>query len=320
NTFLSSLANLGNDFLSVFTSFGEMTGTVLGFNTETKKSDVAAYFKKIHDTVQGTKDKLNTIVENMKREGNHNAAATETAVTTLSEKLTKIIQGAKTASDALKDVPASEPIANVAAKTKGGDAGSEVASLVKGIKSIVDVVLENVGNHEAGTDKKASDLSARKGGSIQTNGEAGNLFASSASSGVGTSDTHAKGAAADVLKAVGAVTGADILKAIVTNGEATATKAAEANATDATIAGAIALRAMTKSGKFPGVNTGVTTAETDYTAGVRVSVISAVTKALNTLTVAMKNTIDAGLKAVKEAMKINPNDNPVAFEANTVAK
>ncbi|UPA17154.1 hypothetical protein bcCo53_001327 (plasmid) [Borrelia coriaceae] len=33
NNFLSSLANLGSDFLSVFTSFGDSLGGVLGFNT-----------------------------------------------------------------------------------------------------------------------------------------------------------------------------------------------------------------------------------------------------------------------------------------------
>ncbi|AHH10133.1 Variable outer membrane protein (plasmid) [Borrelia parkeri SLO] len=56
--FLKSLISLGNDFLDVFTSFTDMVGGVLGFNTNTKKSDVGAYFKTVQDTVQGTKDKL----------------------------------------------------------------------------------------------------------------------------------------------------------------------------------------------------------------------------------------------------------------------
>nr|WP_281505935.1 variable large family protein [Borrelia turicatae] len=30
--------------LNVFTSFSEMVGSVLGFNTETKKSDIGAFF------------------------------------------------------------------------------------------------------------------------------------------------------------------------------------------------------------------------------------------------------------------------------------
>ncbi|AHH11651.1 Variable outer membrane protein (plasmid) [Borrelia coriaceae ATCC 43381] len=47
NQFLSSLANLGNDFLSVFTSFGDTLGGVLSFNNTTTKSKVADYFKNI---------------------------------------------------------------------------------------------------------------------------------------------------------------------------------------------------------------------------------------------------------------------------------
>ncbi|UPA17124.1 variable large family protein (plasmid) [Borrelia coriaceae] len=36
---------MGNDCLSVFISFGDMIGTVLGFNAETKKSEIGNYFK-----------------------------------------------------------------------------------------------------------------------------------------------------------------------------------------------------------------------------------------------------------------------------------
>ncbi|WP_200861717.1 variable large family protein, partial [Borrelia persica] len=40
-------------------------------------------------------------------------------------------------------------------------------------------------------------------------------------------------------------------------------------------------------------------------------------KALDTLTVAIRKTVDAGLKTVKEAIKINANDTPVTFDKNT---
>ncbi|WP_172966372.1 variable large family protein, partial [Borrelia miyamotoi] len=42
--------------------------------------------------------------------------------------------------------------------------------------------------------------------------------------------------------------------------------------------------------------------------------ISAVTKALDTLTIAIRKTIDAGLKDVKEAIKINANGSPVTSD------
>ncbi|AHH04157.1 Variable outer membrane protein (plasmid) [Borrelia nietonii YOR] len=144
----------------------------------------------------------------MKRERNPNASATETAVKTLIDNtLDKIIEGAKIASDAIGD--ASDPIGNVAAQNAGA-VGTKVDELVSGIKTILDVVLGKEGNAEAGTDKKSDGLTART--AQAANGEAGKLFAANA-------DTaeNAKKSASDASKAVGAVTGADILKAMIEN-------------------------------------------------------------------------------------------------------
>ncbi|AFI31645.1 Borrelia lipoprotein-containing protein (plasmid) [Borrelia crocidurae str. Achema] len=44
------------------------------------------------------------------------------------------------------------------------------------------------------------------------------------------------------------------------------------------------------------------------------SAVSAVTKALDTLTIAIRKIIDAGLKEVKAAMKINANATPVVSD------
>ncbi|WP_025407180.1 variable large family protein [Borrelia hermsii] len=305
--FLKSVIDLGNDFLNVFTSFGDTVSKVLGFSTETKKSDVGAYFKTVQDTIQGTKDKLNKIVTDMKREGNPNASATETAVKTLIDNtLDKIIEGAKIASEAIGDD--SDPIGNVAAAAAGGIPGVGIENLVKGIKAIVDVVLKGVGSADAGDDKKAENLTSRN------NDGAGKLFANAA-------DADPKKSAADAAKAVGAVTGADILQAISKGNEGDAVKlakhsaaaGAEANKKDAVIAGGIALRAMAKDGKFAGPNA----ADADAKKAVEGAAISAVTKALDTLTIAIRKTIDTGLKTVKEAMKINANDIPISPEQNT---
>ncbi|AHH05907.1 variable large family protein (plasmid) [Borrelia miyamotoi] len=311
--FLKSVISLGNDFLNVFTSFGDMVGGVLGFNTNTKKSDVGAYFKKVHDTVEGTKTSLEKIVADMKTEGNPNASGVETAVKILVDNtLSKIIEGA---SEALKGAESDDPIGNVADQN-GGAAGIGVDSLVKGIKGIVDVVLKGVGNADAGDDKKASDGSTARTANA-ADGEAGKLFASA---NAGTAE-NAKKSAADAAKAVGAVTGADILKAMVKdNGEAAKlAKETSGNVTvapkDATIAGGIALRAMAKGGKFAGPSDNASVDAKKIVAG---AATSAVTKALDTLTIAIRNTIDLGLKEVKAAMKINANDNtPITSDNKT---
>ncbi|AHH11435.1 variable large family protein (plasmid) [Borrelia coriaceae] len=321
NQFLSSLANLGNDFLTVFTSFGEMTGTVLGFNKETKKSEVGDYFKKVQDTVQIIKDKLNKIVDNMRAANNPNATSVETEVNKLvSEKLDNIIGGAKTASEAIDN--ASELLGNIASKGAGGNAAhgagaqsESVESLVKGIKEIVGIALKDKGNAEAGTDTKAEDGGQRTSDN-PGNGEATKLFVGAGNAG---DADQTKKSATDAAKAVGAVIGTDILKAIVKDGGDAAklakNNAASVNTTgrakDATIAGAIALRAMAKNGKFANAsaeNNGAVAAEIKGTA------VSAVTKALNTLTIAIRKTIDTGLQEVKKAMNINADDTPVTTE------
>ncbi|AHH05977.1 Variable outer membrane protein (plasmid) [Borrelia miyamotoi FR64b] len=70
---------------------------------------------------------------------------------------------------------------------------------------------------------------------------------------------------------------------------------------------------MSKGGKFANDNTG--TAE--VTTAIKGAAISAVTKALNTLTIAIRKTIDAGLKDVKEAIKINADGSLVTLDKST---
>ncbi|ETZ17160.1 Variable outer membrane protein [Borrelia duttonii CR2A] len=305
NKFLQSLVNVSNEFLNVFTSFGEMVGSVLGLNLESKKSDVGNYFKKVQGTVERIKIGLNKIVAEMKKENNPNAEATETAVKTLVEsKLDKIIAGAKEASEAIGVEGEGKELLGNIANNAGGTAG-DVTKLIKGIKGIVDVVLKGVGKADAGDDKKADDLGNRTAAAGE--GEAGKLFGNA---GI---DQNPKKVAADAAKAVGGVRGVDILQAMVKeNGDAAklAKETAGAATTapkDATIAGGIVLRAISKDGKFAGPNN-----IDDAKKVVEGTAVSAVIKALDALTVAIRRTIDEGLKSLKEAMKINTNTTPVA--------
>ncbi|UPA14294.1 variable large family protein (plasmid) [Borrelia turicatae 91E135] len=288
-----------------------MVGGVLGFNTNTKKSDVGNYFKTIETSLTTTKTALNKIVADMKSENNPNAEATGVAVKNLIDNtLDKIIEGAKTVSEAIGG--ASDLLGNVANQNAGA-AGTKVDELVSGIKTIVDIVLGKEGNPEAGTAKKADALAGDRAAGDAQNGEAGKLFTNAA---IGA---DVKKSAADAAKAVGAVTGADILKAIAKGNEGAAAKLAKNNdgnanigvvPKDATIAGGIALRAMAKDGKFATDAAG----DADARKAIEDAVVSSVTKALDTLTIAIRSTIDVGLKEVKDAMNINPNDTPVTTD------
>ncbi|AFI31960.1 Vlp protein, gamma subfamily, partial (plasmid) [Borrelia crocidurae str. Achema] len=274
-------------------------------NLESKKSDVGKYFKTVQETVEGVKRGLNKIVAEMKAEKNPNLEATESAVKTLVEsKLDKIIGGAKEASEAIGDV--NDLIGNVGSTNVAGTVG-DVDKLVKGIKEIVEVVLKGVGKADAGDDKKADDLGNRTAQAGE--GEAGKLFGNAA-----IADSPKK-SAADAAKAVGAVTGADILQAIIKN-DGVAIKFAKNNdgnagasaPKDAEVAGGILLRAISKNGKFAGPSV----ATVEYSPAVKGAATSSVIKALDTLTVAIRSTIDEGLKTVKEVIKINTT--PVVSE------
>ncbi|AHH04523.1 hypothetical protein BHY_1573 (plasmid) [Borrelia nietonii YOR] len=101
----------------------------------------------------------------MKSEDNPNASATETVANNLvTTTLDKIIEGAKTASDAIGD--ANDPIGNVAITGAGNVAAGakgETEDLAKEIKAIVEVVLKGKGNADAGDNKKAEDGNSARG-------------------------------------------------------------------------------------------------------------------------------------------------------------
>ncbi|UPA14171.1 variable large family protein (plasmid) [Borrelia turicatae 91E135] len=59
---------------------------------------------------------------------------------------------------------------------------------------------------------------------------------------------------------------------------------------------------------------GSTVAASDAKKIVEVAAVSTVIKALDTLTIAIRKTIDIGLKEVKEVIKINTNDTPLASD------
>ncbi|UPA11595.1 variable large family protein (plasmid) [Borrelia parkeri] len=59
---------------------------------------------------------------------------------------------------------------------------------------------------------------------------------------------------------------------------------------------------------------GSTVAISDAKKIVEVAAVSTVIKALDTLTIAIRKTIDIGLKEVKEVMKINSTDTPLTFD------
>ncbi|WP_346313247.1 variable large family protein [Borrelia miyamotoi] len=294
--FLTSIANLGKGFLDVFVTFGDMVTGAFGIKAETKKEDIGKYFADIEKTMTLVKEKLQAEVA---KNGNYEKVKT-VVDQFITGTLDKIAAGAK---EAAKGATGEDKIGG--APTTGQDPApadaTSVNSLVKGIKTIVGVVLKsNEGNATA--TKTAEDDKK----------DIGKLFEKKDS---GTETEAAKASAS-----IGAVTGADILQAIAKSGETAddsknieeakdAASIASAKKEDdkkeikdeakkdAVIAAGIALRAMAKGGKFAAKSN-----EEKSAHAVNGMAASAVGKTLSTLIIAIRNTVDSGLKTINEVL------------------
>ncbi|AHH07629.1 Variable outer membrane protein (plasmid) [Borrelia crocidurae DOU] len=302
--FLSEMVNLGKGFMEVFVSFGDMITGTLGIKAETKKSEIGKYFSDIEKTMKTTKVKLREILE---KNGQYEKVR-KVVEEFISGIIDKIESGAKEAAKGATD----DDVIGGATADAGQDAvpaeASSVNLLIKGMKEIVGVVLKNdEGNAEA--TKTAVDEQktiAKLFGNTKNNG------------------TDAIAAA--VSASIGAISGADILKAIASSGDASdvaidkATNASSiaiakkedkedldaAAKKDAVIVAGIALRGMAKGGKLAAKN------EAKSANAVNGVVSSAVNKTLSTLIIAIRNTVDSGLKKINETLATIKQENKVS--------
>ncbi|UPA11709.1 variable large family protein (plasmid) [Borrelia parkeri] len=314
--FLTSIANLGKGFLDVFTSLSDMVAGAFGIKADTKKSDIGKYFISIETT-------MNTVKKNLQEEvtKNGNYVKIKSVVDTfITGTLDKIAEGAKTAASGATGDD------KIGGATAGQDAApAEVASvnaLVKGIKIIVDIVLENNEGNPVAT--KTGDTEKKS---------IGKLF--SGKKDTDGTEVQAAAASASIGAVTGSVTGADILQAIAKAASTEADKdidkasnaaeiaAAKADANgkdfgdgqkDAVIAAGIALRAMAKNGKFA-----AKTGEDKSAHAVNGVAASAVGKTLSTLIIAIRNTVDSGLKTISETLATVTQEDKSA-EATTPAE
>ncbi|ABF82212.1 variable large family protein (plasmid) [Borrelia hermsii] len=293
HVYLTSIANLGKGFLDVFVTFGDMVTGAFGIKADIKKSDIGKYFTDIEKTMTSVKEKLQAEVA---KNGNY-IKIKEVVDKFIADTLDNIAVGAK---EAAKGATGSDAIGG--ATNAGQDAipadAASVNLLVKGIKEIVGVVLKQ-GEGNA----KATKTAENEQKSI------GKLFGSA-------KDNSTDAIAGAASASIGSVSGADILKAIAKSDDAkdvaidTAKDAASIAIAkkedkndldavakkDAVIAAGIALRAMAKGGKFAVKN------EEKSAHAVNGVAASAVGKTLSTLIIAIRNTLDSGLRTINEAL------------------
>ncbi len=293
-------------------TFGDMVSGTLGIKAETKKSDIGVYFTKIAETMKLTKAKLNEILEK-----NGRYEKVKEKVVAFIATIDKIAEGAETAA---VGASGSNAIGN-AVKNQFAVAADKpsVISLVKGIKFIVGVVLkESEGNADA---TKIQDEKK----------DIGKLFGNQ------DNDSAQEAEAAKANASVGAVSGADILKAIAKSKESPDVNNADgiekakdageiavapavndkkeikdSEKKDAVIAGGIALRAMAKDGKFAAKS-----GDDKHANAINGLSASVLNKTLSTLVIAIRNTVDNGLKEINEVLaKVKQEDKAAEVAAN----
>ncbi len=326
NKFYQSVIQLGNGFLDVFTSFGGLVAEAFGFKSDPKKSDVKTYFTTVAAKLEKTKTDLNSLPKEKSDISSTTGkpdstgsvgTAVEGAIKEVSELLDKLVKAVKTAEGASRGTAAIGEVVADAAKAADKDS---VKGIAKGIKEIVEA---------AGGSEKLKVAAAKEG-----NEKAGKLFGKAGAGANGDSEAASKAAGA-----VSAVSGEQILSAIVTAagaGEAEQDGEKPAEATnpiaaaigkgdaengaefgkdgmkkDDQIAAAIALRGMAKDGKFAVKSDGGEKGKAE--GAIKGAAESAVRKVLGAITGLIGDAVGTGLRKVGDSVKAASKETPPAL-------
>nr|ADJ40021.1 vls15 [synthetic construct] len=325
NKFYQSVIQLGNGFLDVFTSFGGLVAEAFGFKSDPKKSDVKTYFTTVAAKLEKTKTDLNSLPKEKSDISSTTGkpdstgsvgTAVEGAIKEVSELLDKLVTTVKTAEGASNGTDAIGKVVDNNNAAKAADKAS-VTGIAKGIKEIVEAA--------GGSSEKLKAVAAAKG---ESNEKAGKLFGK-AGAAAGDSEAASKAAGA-----VSAVSGEQILSAIVKAAGAADQEGkkpedaknpiaaaigdkdggAEFNhemKKDDQIAAAIALRGMAKDGKFAVKSGG---GEKEKAEGaIKGAAESAVRKVLGAITGLIGDAVSSGLRKVGDSVKAASKETPPAL-------
>nr|WP_225315972.1 variable large family protein [Borrelia duttonii] len=298
NSFLESLVAIGEGFQEIFAGFGSAIGDVFGFNlvkVGDKKSKVGEHFKEIGDGLTTTNNKLKELEGKILEAKNADGVTIEAvkgAIKGANDVFTRLITSLTKLADVTND---------------GSDIGdtvnnAAVAANVDDVKTII----ENV--------KVVIELADKSGVKIRKGYEGEKVDAAGDANTAPAVLTHNAGAASGGSKLAEEVVKADPwamidkIKNSTTNiavlagndkdAGTLATGGAVANGagakSNADLVAAVALKAMTKGGKFSANADAVT---------VKSAAASAVNKVLRILDVIMRKTVSNNLEKVSEAIK-----------------
>ncbi|WP_024653137.1 variable large family protein [Borrelia persica] len=324
NSFLDSLVKIGQGFQDIFGVFGNVIGDALGFNvvkSGDKRSEVGRHFEKIKKGLEDTNGKLKELSGDISGVKNVDGSTTKVfkeAIQGVNEVFDKLIGVLTKLAGVTNDSSILGATANNSAAVGAEEASVNV--IIESVKAIVEVA------KKSGIEIKSGDAGGEVAGGATT---APAALVGKANSAAPDANSGPK-LAAEVSKADPWAMIDKIQNAVAKTGNVSGDNTNEAGVlavgngvdnagakTNADLAAAVALKAITKGGKLSS-NNGAGEAE-----AVRAAATSAVNKVLGILDLIIMKTVNSNLEKVKEIFKsIEYSEIPrtEATETGTVTK
>ncbi|WP_241766207.1 variable large family protein [Borrelia crocidurae] len=299
NSFLESLVKIGEGFQEIFGVFGSAIGDVLGFNVVKSgdtRNKIGEHFEKIGNGLTKTDKKLKELAGRIYEAKNADVITIEAVkgvVKGVNDVFEQLISALIKLADVTKDGnPIGDNVAGAAVAAE--EAG--VRTIIDNIKEIIEVAKKSGINVDAGI-AGVTVIAAANGATDVLGGNNGAGAGQGAGPKLANEVSKADAwAMIDKIKnatTVGFVAGNDNNAGQLVIGGANANGAKAA--TNADLAAAVALKAMTKSGKF--------SANAADDGAVKAAAVSAVNKVLGVLDVIIRRTVVSNLNKVREAVK-----------------
>ncbi|WP_434757427.1 variable large family protein [Borrelia puertoricensis] len=301
-TFLNSLVKIGHGFYEIFGIFGNAIGDALGLTavkSGDKRSKVGEHLKTIENGLSTTKNKLKELSDEISGAKNANSStidAVKGAISSASDVFDKLIEALTNLAGVTND-SATEigDTANNAAPGAAEKAGVE--AIIAGVKDIIGAA------DKSGVKINAGDAGGQVAGGGATAPAAlvgkANAAAPDANSGPALAAEVSK---ADPWAMINKIKDAKTNTALAADNAneagALATKIDANNTgakTNADLAAAVALKAMTKGGKFSNA--------ANEDGAVKAAAVTAVNKVLGILDFIIRKTVSNNLDKIREAVK-----------------
>ncbi|UPA14083.1 variable large family protein (plasmid) [Borrelia turicatae 91E135] len=298
-SFFDSLIKIGQGFQEIFGIFGNAIGDALGLTavkSDDNRSKVGEHFEKIGKGLQSTKDKLDGLAKDITSTPHADITGVEAVIQSASEVIAKLIGSVTKLASVTNDGVSIGENVSAAANAAVGAHKASVDTVIKEVKEIIETATSSGVNIDTGKEGAKVD---------NGNGPKALVAAANAQAAGDANKLAAEVSKADPWAMIDKIKNAKTKEGNLEAGDkgagelATGTGVAGVNAsTNADLAAAVALKAMTKDGKFSAKHDD----EADKSA-VKAAAASAVNKVLGVLDFIIKKTVSSQLDKVGEAVK-----------------